>query len=74
MSQVIIVGAGPAGVATAFLLAQRGIQVKLFEQEPTFDRVFRGEGLMPSGVAALTQMGLEDCLAAIPTRALTAWD
>ena len=74
MGHVIIVGAGPAGVATAFLLAQRGIQVSLLEQEIEFDRVFRGEGLMPSGVAALQEMGLADCLASIPQRRLDAWD
>jgi len=74
MSHVIIVGAGPAGVATAYLLAQRGIRVSLLEREPQFNRVFRGEGLMPSGVDALYQMGLGDRLDSIPFRLLDAWD
>ena len=74
MNHVIIVGAGPAGVATAYLLAQRGLQVSLIERETTFDRVFRGEGLMPSGIDALYQMGLGDCLEHIPSRRLDAWD
>lgn len=74
MSHVIVVGAGPAGVATAYLLAQRGIQVSLIEREAQFDRVFRGEGLMPSGVQALYEMGLGDCLERIPNRKLDAWD
>ncbi|MEL6131421.1 MAG: FAD-dependent oxidoreductase, partial [Cyanobacteria bacterium J06628_4] len=47
---VIIVGAGPAGVSLALLLARAGIQVTLLEQETTFKRVFRGEGLMPAGM------------------------
>jgi len=71
---IVIVGAGPAGVAIAYLLASRGIPVTLLDQEPTFDRVFRGEGLMPSGVQALRDMGLGDCLDRIPTRKLDAWD
>ena len=74
MSHIIVVGAGPAGAATAFLLAQRGIQVTLLDQEPTFERVFRGEGLMPSGIDALYQMGLSGCFERIPSRALDAWD
>lgn len=72
--QIIVVGAGPAGVAIAYLLAQRGIPVTLIDRETQFDRVFRGEGLMPSGVQALVDMGLGDCLASIPTRPLDAWD
>jgi 2-polyprenyl-6-methoxyphenol hydroxylase-like FAD-dependent oxidoreductase len=71
---VIVVGAGPAGVAISYLLAARGIPVTLIEQEAQFDRVFRGEGLMPAGVQALIDMGLGDCLSQIPTRQLDAWD
>ena len=55
---VIIVGAGPAGASLAFLLARYGIDVTLLEQETTFERVFRGEGLMPAGRDALYQLGL----------------
>ena len=71
---IIVVGAGPGGLAIAYLLAARGLPVTLIEQEPQFDRVFRGEGLMPSGVQALTAMGLGDCLAQTPSRQLDAWD
>jgi 2-polyprenyl-6-methoxyphenol hydroxylase-like FAD-dependent oxidoreductase len=74
MSSVIIVGAGPAGAATALLLVQRGIPVTLIEQHQQCDRVFRGEGLMPAGVAALEQLGLPECLTQIPVRRLDAWD
>ncbi len=74
MKHIAIAGAGPAGVATAFLLAQQGLKVTLLEQEPEFDRVFRGEGLMPSGLAALHQMGLKETFAQIPSRQLSAWD
>lgn len=74
MSQVVIVGAGPTGSALALLLAQRGIQVTLIEAAQEFRRVFRGEGLMPSGLDALAQMGMLESLQTIPTSPLTAWE
>lgn len=73
-SQVIIVGAGPAGAATALLLARGGIAVTLIERETDFHRVFRGEGLMPTGLAALYQMGLQQKLEALPYRYLESWE
>ncbi|MGL5872245.1 MAG: FAD-dependent monooxygenase [Xenococcaceae cyanobacterium] len=74
MTQVIIVGAGPAGATLALIFAQRGIRVKLIEASRNFRRVFRGEGLMPSGLDAIEQMGLSDLLESIPHRPLTAWE
>ncbi|MBD1999071.1 FAD-dependent monooxygenase [Leptolyngbya sp. FACHB-541] len=72
-TQVIIIGAGPAGVTLALLLAQQGITVKLIEASRTFRRTFRGEGLMPSGLDALAQMGFSSILNRIPHRPLDAW-
>jgi 2-polyprenyl-6-methoxyphenol hydroxylase-like FAD-dependent oxidoreductase len=72
-TQVIIVGAGPAGASLALLLAQQGITVKLIEASRTFRRTFRGEGLMPSGLDALVQMGFSPILNRIPHRPLDAW-
>lgn len=72
-SQVVIVGAGPAGVTLALLLAKHGITVKLVEASHTFRRTFRGEGLMPSGLNALEQMGFSPILDRIPHRPLDAW-
>jgi len=74
MKHIAIAGAGPAGIATALLLAQQGLKVTLLEQEPEFDRVFRGEGLMPSGLAALHEMGLKETFERIESRQLDAWD
>lgn len=75
MTQVAIVGAGPTGVTLAYLLAQRGIAVTLIEAAPSFDRVFRGEGLMPAGLQALEQMGLlQTVLQQIPTRQIHTWE
>lgn len=74
MSQVVIVGAGPTGATLALLLAKRGIGVKLIEASRNFQRVFRGEGLMPSGLDALAQMGLLPMLESIPHQALAGWE
>jgi len=50
-----IIGGGPAGLATAICLAERGFEVTLFEKG-TFpiDKVC-GEGIMPTGVEFLEQ-------------------
>jgi 2-polyprenyl-6-methoxyphenol hydroxylase-like FAD-dependent oxidoreductase len=74
MAQVIVVGAGPAGLTLAMLLVKRGISVKLIEASRTFRRIFRGEALMPSGLAALDQMGLSNVVEKTPHRALDAWE
>jgi 2-polyprenyl-6-methoxyphenol hydroxylase-like FAD-dependent oxidoreductase len=74
MTQVVIIGAGPTGLTLAMLLAKRGITVKLIEASHSFRRIFRGEGLMPSGLEAIAQMGLTDVVEKIPHRALDAWE
>ncbi|MBW4598334.1 MAG: FAD-dependent monooxygenase [Calothrix sp. FI2-JRJ7] len=74
MPQVVIVGAGPTGASLALLLAKRGITVSLVEATTDFHRVFRGEGLMPSGLDALKQMGLSEILQQIPHREFSAWE
>ena len=63
---ILIIGAGPAGASLAYVLASRGIAVTLIERQRDFAREFRGEALMPSGVAALAEMGLGDLLDAVP--------
>ena len=74
MSQLVIVGAGPTGATLALLLVKRGITVKLIEASRNFRRAFRGEGLMPSGLDALEQMGLLPVLERIPHQTLDAWE
>ncbi|MBD2578110.1 FAD-dependent monooxygenase [Oscillatoria sp. FACHB-1406] len=74
MKQVVIVGAGPTGATLALLLVRCGIGVTLIEAAKDFDRVFRGEALMPSGLDALAQMGLSPLLERIPHRPLAAWE
>ncbi len=72
MAQVVIVGAGPAGAALAFMLARLGIGVTLLERQTDFEREFRGEALMPSGIDVLTQMGLRERLDALPYTGVAA--
>jgi 2-polyprenyl-6-methoxyphenol hydroxylase-like FAD-dependent oxidoreductase len=74
MAKVVIVGAGPTGATLALMLARRGIKVTLVEAARDFQRQFRGEGLMPSGLDALSQMGLDSLLETIPHRPLSAWE
>ncbi|PZD71262.1 2-heptyl-3-hydroxy-4(1H)-quinolone synthase [Acaryochloris thomasi RCC1774] len=74
MAEVVIVGAGPTGATLALLLTRQGIPVTLIEAAKDFKRVFRGEGLMPSGLDALEQMDLSEVLNQIPTRPLTGWE
>jgi 2-polyprenyl-6-methoxyphenol hydroxylase-like FAD-dependent oxidoreductase len=72
--KVLVVGAGPAGTATALLLARFGVKVKLVEREASFERTFRGEGLMPLGIDALFEMGLGGVLETVPGRTVESWD
>ncbi|HVF01632.1 MAG TPA: FAD-dependent monooxygenase [Rubrobacteraceae bacterium] len=72
--KVLVVGAGPAGAATALLLVRCGIAVTLVERETSFERVFRGEGLMPLGIDALSEMRLRGVLEFIPGRRVESWN
>ena len=67
----MIVGAGPAGAALALLLASRGIPTTLVERQHDFDREFRGELMMPSGLAVLDALGIDLASAGVPHRAPT---
>ncbi|MEV0583007.1 geranylgeranyl reductase family protein [Nonomuraea sp. NPDC050310] len=58
-ADVIVVGAGPAGSATAYYLAQHGLDVLLLEKT-TFPREkVCGDGLTPRAVKQLMNMGVD---------------
>ena len=71
--QVVVVGAGPAGTSLALLLGRQGVPVVLIEASHSPARRFRGEALMPHGLAALEAMGLLPLPATIPQRPLAGW-
>jgi 2-polyprenyl-6-methoxyphenol hydroxylase-like FAD-dependent oxidoreductase len=70
MHNAVIVGAGPAGATLAYLLARRGGAVTLLERQTDFSREFRGEILMPSGIAALHEAGLRQKFDALPHQSI----
>ena len=74
LARVVIVGAGPAGAALAYLLARRGVEVALLERHPDFQRTFRGDGLQPSGLDAFDQMGLGDRVRQLPRAVVNTID
>jgi menaquinone-9 beta-reductase len=57
-TEVIVAGAGPAGLATALELARRGVAPLVIERrQPPLDKAC-GEGIMPAGVRALEELGV----------------
>ncbi len=57
-TEVAIIGGGPAGLACAIALGQKGVDVTLLERSSwPVDKVC-GEGLMPSGVDCLDRLGV----------------
>lgn len=61
-----VVGAGPAGVMLALLLARAGVAVTLLEEHGNFDRDFRGDTVHPSTMEILREIGLDRGLLALP--------
>ena len=54
-----MVGGGPAGLAAGIALAQAGFETTVLERGiPPIDKAC-GEGVMPEGIAAITELGLK---------------
>lgn len=57
-TEVLVIGGGPAGLAAAIALRQRGVEVTVVEAlAPAVDKAC-GEGLMPEALAALERLGI----------------
>jgi geranylgeranyl reductase family protein len=58
-ADVIVVGAGPGGSATAFHLARHGVKVLLLEKSEFPREKVCGDGLTPRAVKQLVKMGVD---------------
>jgi geranylgeranyl reductase family protein len=58
-TDVLVVGAGPGGSATAYHLARQGIDVTVLERARFPREKVCGDGLTPRGVAQLRRMGID---------------
>src|SRR5687768_12598222 len=58
-ADVIVVGAGPGGAATAYHLAQAGLDVLLLEKSSFPREKVCGDGLTPRAVKSLIGMGID---------------
>ena len=69
ISDVLVVGGGPAGSTIAALLAQRGFDVVVLEKD-FHPRFHIGESLLPCNIPLLEQLGVADQVARI---GMTKW-
>ena len=57
-TETLIIGGGPAGLAAALSVKQRGLDVIVVDRAPMPIDKPCGEGLMPDGIAALQALGV----------------
>jgi flavin-dependent dehydrogenase len=69
---LVVVGAGPAGLATSMYAAQAGLEVVVLENRPDPIDKACGEGLMPGAVRALEDLGVD--LQGMPFRGIRYLD
>lgn len=61
-----VVGGGPAGMMTGYLLARAGVSVAVLEKHADFLRDFRGDTIHPSTLEVMNELGLYDRLLQLP--------
>src|SRR6266478_5981457 len=57
-ARCIVVGGGPAGMMTGYLLARAGVEVVVLEKHADFNRDFRGDTIHPSTLELMHELGL----------------
>src|SRR5919206_3890940 len=65
-TRCVVVGGGPAGMMTGYLLARAGVDVVVLEKHADFLRDFRGDTIHPSTLEVMHELGLLDGLLALP--------
>ncbi|MER7767527.1 FAD-dependent monooxygenase [Kitasatospora sp. NPDC096140] len=62
-AEVLVVGAGPVGLALALGLARAGVDCRVIEREPQFrDRGVRGKGINPRTLEVFDDLGVVDAI------------
>jgi 2-polyprenyl-6-methoxyphenol hydroxylase-like FAD-dependent oxidoreductase len=57
-ARCVVVGGGPAGMMTGYLLARAGVDVVVLEKHADFNRDFRGDTIHPSTLELMHELGL----------------
>lgn len=71
---VIIIGGGLAGTATAAVLARAGYRVRLLDRRDPYPETFKAEKLEQGQVAALRRLGLLDAVKPFAAPIREIWD
>src|SRR5438093_6880226 len=69
-TRCVIVGGGPAGMMTGYLLARAGVDVVVLEKHADFNRDFRGDTIHPSTLELMYELGLLDEFLKLPHQEL----
>jgi len=69
-TRCVIVGGGPAGMMTGYLLARAGVDVAVLEKHADFNRDFRGDTIHPSTLELMHELGLLEEFLKLPHQEL----
>src|SRR5438552_10864482 len=65
-TRCVVIGGGPAGMMTGYLLARAGVDVVVLEKHADFNRDFRGDTIHPSTLDLVYELGLLDEFLKLP--------
>src|ERR1700731_3790731 len=69
-TRCVIVGGGPAGMMTGYLLARAGVDAVVLEKHADFFRDFRGDTIHPSTLEVMYELGLLEEFLKLPHQEL----